>query len=308
MKYLSFIAALLLSSSLYAASLDGLGVEIENQSEAVLCAEKDNVTLNFKSPIVKSFRIEAVHPAYIGSLKIDKWAPDWTACEMKTEALAQPMPKRITMYETVEWQLVGNEFANFWRPSNVTFKVGDKIFKNIHLVQLWKRHTERAEEVLVVYPQDGYWRARPLPPEHLGWSAYGSSFILGAVEFDGRPIARLKEIEFLPETQTFIVRYLDGNEAKVVMSELSREKLVLDVSLLRAIKDKPFAALRSMYITRTNNDTAEVAVLEKGAKGWNEGEIMGYKGSKSATDIWVGRTYSSRHNTSAPDHVFSNFK
>jgi hypothetical protein len=258
--------------------------------------------------VVKNFKIEVVHPAYIGTLKHDKFAPDWTACEMKTEALAQQMPKRITLYETVEWQLVGNEFANFWRPSNVTFKVGDKVFKNIHLAQLWKRHTERNEEVLVVYPQDGYWRARPLPPEHLGWSAYGSSFIVGAVEVEGRPIAKLKEIEYIPAKNSFLITYLDGNQATLTVEELTRDKILLDISFKQAIKNKPFAALRSMYITRTNNDTAEVAVLEKGAKGWVETDIMGFKGAKSATDIFIGRTYPSRHNTSAPDHVFGSFK
>ena len=36
----------------------------------------------------------------------------------------------------------------------------------------------------MLYPQDGYWRARPLPPVNLKWSAYGSSFLVGPVEFD----------------------------------------------------------------------------------------------------------------------------
>jgi hypothetical protein len=298
----------LMLSAANAASVNGLPVEITNGSEPVLCAEKDNVTLNFKSSKVTKFRIEAVHPAYIGTLKIDKWAPDWTACDMKEEALAQPMPKRITLHETIEWQLVGNEFANFWRPSNVTFRVGDKVFNNIHLVQLWKRHTERNEEVLVVYPQDGYWRARPLPPEHLGWSAYGSSILLGAVETEGRPIVKLKEVEFIPANQSFKLTYADGNTGTVVMSELTREKMVLDVAFAKPIIGKDFAAMRSMYITKINNDTAEVSVLEKGAKSWLETDIMGYKGSKAATDIWVGRSFPSKHNTSSPDHVFSGFK
>jgi hypothetical protein len=305
---LKFIASLMLITAASAASLDGKPVTITNASEAVLCAEKDNVTLNFTAPDVTSFRIEAVHPAYIGGLKVDKWAPDWTACEMKTEALAQPMPKRLTLYEDVEWQVVGNEFANFWRPSDVVFKIGEKRFKNIHLVQLWKRHTERAEEVLVVYPQDGYWRARPLPPEHLGWSAYGSSFLLGPIEVEGRPIVKLKEIEYAPATKTFTLTYQDGTTATVKIADLTRERQALDIAFSKPIAGKSFAALRSMYITRTNNDTSEVAVLEKGAKGWLESPIMGYKGSKQATDIWVGRAFPSKHNTSSPDMVFSNFK
>ena len=59
------------------------------------------------------------------------------------------------------------------------------------------------EEVLVVYPQDGYWRVRPLPPRHLGENAYGSSFLVGPVEVGARPFVALSEIAFEPETQAF---------------------------------------------------------------------------------------------------------
>jgi hypothetical protein len=39
-----------------AASVDGLAVEVTNASEPVLCAEKDNVTLNLQSSAVRRFR------------------------------------------------------------------------------------------------------------------------------------------------------------------------------------------------------------------------------------------------------------
>ena len=59
-------AAVLLPA--HAASPDGLAVDVTSASEPVLCAEKDNVTLNFNSPAVRQFRIEAAHPAYIASV------------------------------------------------------------------------------------------------------------------------------------------------------------------------------------------------------------------------------------------------
>ena len=46
-----------------AATLDGLAVEVTNGSEPVLCAEKDNVAIQFASPEVRHFQIEAAHPA-----------------------------------------------------------------------------------------------------------------------------------------------------------------------------------------------------------------------------------------------------
>ena len=51
-----------------------------NASEPVLCAEKDNVTVNFTSKDVRRFRIEAAHPAYIGTLQRDSFEADWTGC------------------------------------------------------------------------------------------------------------------------------------------------------------------------------------------------------------------------------------
>ena len=48
-----------------AASLDGLAVDVKNESEPVLCAEKDNVAVSFANKDVRSFRIEAAHPVYL---------------------------------------------------------------------------------------------------------------------------------------------------------------------------------------------------------------------------------------------------
>jgi hypothetical protein len=69
---------------------------------------------------------------------------------------------------------------------------------------------------------------------------------------------------------------------------------------------KAFLALRSMYVTEFNNDVARIALREPGAKGWREELLMPFSGGR-ATDIWMGRTTHSRHNTSSPDMVFRNF-
>jgi hypothetical protein len=61
-----------------------------------------------------------------------------------------------------------------------------------------------------------------------------------------------------------------------------------------------------MYVTDFNNDVARIAVREKGARGWREEGIMGFKRA-TATDVWAGRIAPSRHNTSSPDMVFSGF-
>lgn len=307
MKVLALLALLLGLAPAQAASLDGLAVDVTNASEPVLCAEKDNVTLNLANPAVRAFRIEAAHPAYIGSLAVDRFAPDWTACPMREQALAQPPPQRITLFETVEWQLVAYREQGFWRNAETVVRVGERAERNLHLIQLWYRFQDRAEEVLVLYPTDGYWRARPLPPANLRWTAYGSSFLIGPVTVEGRPIVKIREVAFDPATKTFTLAFEDGNSATVRLSTLNQELIGLDVALARPVTGGPFAALRSMYVTEFNADVARLALREKDAPGWREEPVMAFRRA-SATDLWAGRLTASRHNTSAPDMVFNAFR
>ena len=291
-----------------AATLDGLAVQVTNTSEPVLCAEKDNVAINFASPEVKSFRIEAVHPAYMGSLRVDRWEPDWTACEDISEATStKPHPVMHTLHEDAELRIVGLSFSEFWRPSDVTVTIGDKVSRNIHLLQLLKKHKDKPEEVIAMYPGDGYWRIKPLPPQHLEWTAYGSSFIVGPVEFNQRPVVNLKDVAFDPKSRIFTLTLAKGGKAQVAITNLNEERMTLDVSFDQAVTDVPFATLRSMYVTEFNADVARIAVREEKARSWREDMIMNFRDA-TATDAWMGRLLPSRHNTSAPDMMFNHFR
>jgi hypothetical protein len=298
----------LLASPAFAAS--DVAVEVKNESEPVLCAEKDNVTIKAISPEVRRFQIEAAHPAYIAGLVKDNWEADWTACDMTGDPVfAAPVPpRRITFYESIEYWLVGYTFPTFWRPADATFRVGNRVEKGLHLVQLWKLGKDKSYEVLVVYPQDGYWRARPMPPQHLGFSSYGSSFLFGPIEQDGaRPVVNIREIEFDPKTTSFKLNFKDGSAGTLKLDDVDENRMVLDAVLDRPVTGgKGFLALRSMYVTEFNNDVARIAIREPGAKGWREEALMPFSGGK-ATDVWMGRTTHSRHNTSSPDMVFRNF-
>ncbi|RDJ25541.1 hypothetical protein DWF00_15920 [Bosea caraganae] len=308
-RTLAVSLALLLPAA-HAHAVGDVAVEVRNESEPVLCAEKDNVTIKAISPEVRRFQIEAAHPAYIAGLVRDNWDADWTACDMTGDPAfkAPTPPRRITFYESIEYWLVGYTFPTFWRPADTTFKVGDRVEKGLHLVQLWKLGKDKSYEVLVVYPQDGYWRARPIPPEHLGYSSYGSSFLFGPIEQDGaRPVVNIKEIEFDPKTISFKLNFKDGTSGTLRLDDVDENRMVLDAVLDKPVTGgKAFLALRSMYVTEFNNDVARIAVREPGAKGWREEALMHYSGGK-ATDIWMGRTTHSRHNTSSPDMVFRNF-
>ena len=292
-----------------AASAEPLGVAVENKSEPVLCAEKDNVTLTFASPKVKRFRIEAAHPAYINQIASDSFDPDWTACDFKAEATAPARPpQRTTLYEDIELWIVAHRYENFWRDAGATVSIGDAVFKGIHLLQVWVIRPMGGEEVLVLYPQDGYWRLRPKAPDGRAPTAFGTSFLIGPVTEDkGRPVVDIKDVDFDPGARTFTLLYKDGNRAQVALGPLDQQRHELQVTFAKPIEGKPFAALRSMYVTRFNNDVADVAALEKGAKNWSESPVMDFKGASSATELWAGRNTVSRHNTSSPDMVLRDF-
>jgi hypothetical protein len=297
-----------LTGTTLAQPAEPLAVEITNASEPVLCAEKDNVTINLQSKDVRRFRIEAAHPAYIGTIQRDSFEADWTGCTAADDPKAgtpQP-PKRTMLYEEIDFWISGLTFKEFWRPATASIRIGDRTWSGIHLLQVWMIRPMGGEEVAVLYPQDGYWRLRPLAPPDRAPTAFGSSFLIGPVEVEGRPIVKLKEVAFEPKSRAFTLAFERGGSAVVKMAKVDRNLHALDVTFDRAIDGRPFAALRSMYVTDFNNDVARIAVREKSAKGWREETIMGFKRAV-ASDVWLGRVSPSRHNTSSPDMVFNGF-
>jgi hypothetical protein len=298
--------ALLLHTLAGSQAADKLAVDVINASEPTLCAEKDNVYLKLQSDEVRRFSIEAVHPAYAGTIVRDRWAPDFRHCDMSGDPAFRFEKRRLTIYETEEWQLVGLTFPSFWRGAQVPVRVGSRVETGFHLLQLWTRHQERAEEVLVLYPADGYWRARPLPPPNLRWSAYGSSFLIGPIDQANRPFVEIDDVTFEPATRTFTLNFTRGGSATLRLDALDQERIVLDVTLLQPVAGAPFAALRSMFVSEGNADVAHVRWRGKGSAEWQQKPVMGFFVARAA-EIWAGRLVPSRHNTSAPDMVFRDF-
>jgi hypothetical protein len=292
-----------------AQAADDLAVDVVNASEPTLCAEKDNVYLRLTSPEVRRFTVEAVHPNYIGTIVVDRSAFDLHNCpDLAAAPIITEKPQRITIFETPDWQLIGHTIPNFWRKTIVPVRVGDRVETRVQLLQLWTRTQDRNEEVLVLYPQDGYWRARPLPPVNLKWSAYGSSFLVGPVEFEQRPFVNIREVVFDPNTRSFRLQFARGGSATLRLETLDTDKQVLDVTLDPPVGgDLPFAALRSMFVTEINNDVAHLGWRVKGAQSWSRAPIMDFRRA-SAVEVWAGRLVPSRHNTSAPDTIFRDFK
>jgi hypothetical protein len=298
---------LLLGLTDAAPAADALAVEIINASEPTLCTEKDNVYLKLQSGAARRFTVEAVHPAYAGTIVVDRFAPDFANCDMSNDPVFKFERRQVTIYETAEWRLVGHTFDSFWRPNQVPVRVGDRVENGLHLLQLWTSRHGGFDEVLVLYPADGYWRARPMPPTNLRWSTYGSSFMVGPVETEGRPIVDIKDVAYEPATKTFRLNFVRGGSATLRVEKLDDERIVLDVSLSQSAgAQRPFAALRSMFVNEGNSDVARIGWRGKDSQRWLQEPVMEFRRAEAA-ELWTGRLVPSRHNTSAPDIVFRDF-
>jgi hypothetical protein len=305
----AIFACVLAASPVQAASLK---VEATNASRPTQCAETDNVYVKFVAPLVRGLKVEAVHPAYLASMTADSKVPDFGKCE-RSIAPAKDYkftPRQVTLHRDAKWELRGFTYANFWRPNQVPVRVGGHTETGLHLLQLWTRDQERNEEVLVLYPADGYWRARPLAPEKPGWeidpllpTAYGSSFMIGPVEPQRRPYVEIESVVFDPAAGAFRIGFVRGGDATVRIETLNRERISLDISFERHAGKMPFAALRSMFVAPDNADVTEVAADGASVKT----PVMKFSRA-NVSEFWAGRSQPSRHNTSAPDMVFRDFR
>jgi hypothetical protein len=286
------------------AGIELPAVEVANASRPTRCAEEDNVYVRLTDAGVRRFTIKAQHPSYIAALRVDSSAPDFTYCNMSGDPSFPGTPRAVVLYTDAEWQLVGYGFTSFWRPATVPVRVGSRREEGIHLLQLFRTLGGTRTEFLVLYPPDGYWRARPLPPPHLAESAYGSSFLVGPIEEAGRPLVALRDVEYLPGSQSFRLQFERGGTGLLRVERIDRREAVLSISLDR--ESLAFAALRSMFVAADNNDTAEVRWLGPDGQALGPQPVL-RAFSMRTTEVRFGRTQVSRHNSSAPDMVFGSF-
>ena len=291
-----------LAHSVFAA----VAVDFVNASRATRCDEEDNVYVKVLGAGIASFRISAEHPPYIATASNDSTAPDFTACDMSQDPSYSFSPRTLTLYEDADIRLVGHRFPTFWRPDVVDFEVGGNIERGLHLVQLLKRGPQRDIEILVVYPADGYWRLKPLPPPSLPDSAYGSSFMFGPIEEGSRPFVAIRSIAFDPATLTFRLAFRNETSGVLTVAAATPARVTLALSLDPPLPaDRPFAALRSMFVTPAQ---ADVALASWSGTSFARVSAPILEFSRFRTPVArFGRIAQSTHNLSAPDLVFEEF-
>ena len=264
------------------------------------------------APKVTSFSIEARQVPYLSRIVRDSTLPDFTDCSFGQDWApdAHPYtPPTAVLYEDNQFILKGVVYPDFWRPTVVPVKVGKLTQNFLHLVQVWKKTASGPIEFLVFYPQDGYWRLKTLPPVRMPEVAYGSSFLIGPIETSTRPFVAYKSVEFDPATVSFAIDFARGGKARVTVAELLSQSIRLDVALegVDTAGAEGFAGLRSMYVTPERADAAETRWIAAAGDQEAVASIVDFKSAR-AMRVTFGRSVPSRHNTSAPNLTFSDFR
>ncbi|MFZ3117007.1 MAG: hypothetical protein WA159_01695 [Variovorax sp.] len=290
-------------------------VTVSNHSRSTACAEEDNVSLHLQAPGITRLRVEALPPPYLDQIDRDITAPDFSGCHFDgrthpTDPVYRFRKGRVVLHDGPRWRIVGLMLPTFWRPQRVPVRIGQRTVRGVHLLQVFAKTggTAQPREVLVLYPADGYWRIKPVPAPRLGDGVYGSSFLLGPVVDEGRPVVNIASIRIATRPLVLHLRFADGGQAHVAVEEASPARTALDVSFSPAVDGAaPFATLRSMHVAPDNADVSEITWRQDADTALQTKPLDAVRRIE-ATDVRFGRSVPSRHNSSAPDIRFHDFK
>lgn len=302
-----------------------LAVTVINASVDTKCAEEDNVYIKLQSPDVTRFTFDAVQPVYASKVRFNRRAPDFTNCtfgplidakkaksEIKSPAPPPPFkPASQVLYEDADIIINGIRYPDFWRKMPVPLTVDGKTQENWHLLQVFTKRSKlygNPFEHLVLYPQDGYWRSRMMPVKGRGENVYGASFLVGPVDEIERPFVDIASININPKARRFDLVFVKGGKGRIEFGEPTSTSFSVNVVLERAANtlNQPFAAVRSMYVSQTNADSARLMWRGTLNGDWKGGLLPTVK-QEQAVEVKIDRVVPSRHNTLAPDFVFKSF-
>ena len=304
---------LLLALSLAAATpalASPVAVTVQDKGVKTLCAEEDNVYATLTAPDVKSFEVTARHPVYGPSLKSNASKPNFKHCKITPAKDYKSEPRNEVLFMGKTVMIKAITYPSYWRKQDVQVTVkGGRQDHGFHIVQVWVLIKGVWQEALVVHAADGYWRLRPLPMPQFDIAVYGTSFLLGPVEEEGRPFVRISALDVDPEALTLTAHFEKGGQAKVSIVNLDPNELRAKVELDPPVATGgPFVALRSMFVAEDNADTADLHVTDPAGPGAERVlPVIGF-GQVKAAAVGFERSVPSKHNVSAPDILFGKFE
>jgi hypothetical protein len=282
-------------------------VTVRDRGVKTQCAEEDNVYATLSAPGVRSFAVEARHPAYGAALTRDTYKPNFTDCTFHPQFDFPLKPRKVVLYRDDKVMIRGVEYSSYWRPTLVKVEVAGRKDQGFTLIQLLQKEGKAWQESLVLHAPDGYWRLRPLPLPQFKGAVYGSSFLIGPVEESSRPYVRIAEVKVDPKARRFTVLFDKGGQASLTITSLDRQALKAKVELDPPVESgRPFVALRSMYVAPDNADAAELRWTAADGQ-MKVAPVVGF-GEVKASAVGFAKSEPSRHNTSSPDILFSDFE
>lgn len=168
--------------------------------------------------------IQAVHPAYIGTINVDRYAPDFTSCDMSQDPVYKSHARRITFWETPEFWPTGYTYPSFWRPANTPVRVGNREEKGLHMVQLWMK-SSRARRRSSSSTRRTVTGARgPCPSPTCAGPPMDPPSSSVPSKCSSVPSSIWKSIAFDPETLTFTLEFARGS-AKLRIDTIDQERI-----------------------------------------------------------------------------------
>lgn len=283
-----------------------IAVTVQDRGRVTRCAEEDNVYAVLTAPAVRSFQVTARQPAYGFKLTQNNYKADFRNCSFNGAKDFRFKPRApVVLYEDAHVKVMGITYGGYWRPERVKVDVAGRKDGGFHLLQLFIKHGRDVQEAVVLHAADGYWRLRPLPLPQFGGSVYGSSFLVGPVEEEGRPFVRIREVRIDPKAMSFRLSFVKGGGATLTVKQVDHEQLRMAVTLDPPVAGSPFVALRSMYVAPDNADTA---LLDWRAPDGMErsAPVVGFGQVRAKAASFV-RKIPSQHNSAAPDLLFEGF-
>lgn len=159
----------------------------------------------------------------------------------------------------------------------------------------------------MLHPADGYRRLKP-PSGHLPDTAYGSSILIGPIEEAGRPVVDLAAVDVDPvPAGRFRLVFARGGSGSVQLEKAEPGHATLRIRLDPPLTGgRPFAALRSMFVSPAVADAADVTWRPATDAPWQTQPVMAFSAATVASARF-GRNVPSSHNTSAPNLTFDAF-
>ncbi len=240
-------------------------VTVSNHSRTTACAEEDNVSLHLQAPASRAPARRGAAAPYLDRVDRDVTTPDFSGCNF--DGGAHPTDPAYRFREA-PWSCCttardGASSGSRCRPSGARSgcrcaSASARCAASICCRCSRRPATPSPREVLVLYPADGYWRIKPVPAPRFGDGVYGSSFLLGPVVDDGRPVVNIASIRIETRPLVLRLRFADGGQARVAVVEASRARERWTCRCASVASRDTVRHLRSMHVAPDNADASEI--------------------------------------------------